>query len=66
MVDQIRRFQEQRYNYIPDTELQESLRVRMRELGQHDLHVLASQYDNNFQKMSTSGGFFRRKKKTQK
>lgn len=59
----MRVFKERSYNYDPDFEMQDMIRQRMRDLGQKDLHVLAAQHDNNFQKMtSRMPGIFKRMK----
>ncbi|XP_023930063.1 protein very KIND isoform X2 [Lingula anatina] len=53
VIDQIRIFKKQTYPFEPNRELQESLRNRMLEYSEHDLHALAAQHETNFHKISS-------------
>lgn len=65
VIDQIRLFRESRYSLVCDKELQLNLQQRMKDMGQQDLHALASQQDNNYTKFTHSRfpAVFRRIKK---
>lgn len=56
MIDQIRVFREHVYGFEADTNLQDMLRRRMHEMTSQDIQELASQYDINYQKMSSATG----------
>ena len=55
MIDQIRLFQQKRYEFEVDTELQNALTHRMQEFALQDLQTLASLHDTNYTKIVNSG-----------
>ena len=64
VIDQVRVFREHMYGFEADHAVQDALRHRIREMNSQDIHVLASQHEINYQKMSGTGitGAFRKMK----
>ena len=65
MVDQIRVFRQHPYSFESNKILQAAISQKMADLGQQDLHTLASQHATNVPKMSTGSklSLFKKKKK---
>ena len=64
VIDQVRIFREHMYGFEAHHAFQDSIRHRIREMNAQDIHLLASQHEINYQKMSGSGitGAFRKMK----
>ena len=56
VIDQIRVFREHMYGFEANAGLQDTLRRRMNEMATQDIQDLASQYDINYQKVSSATG----------
>lgn len=56
VIDQIRIYREHMYGFEADHSLQDTLRQRIHEMSDQDIHDLAAQHDINYQKMSSGSG----------
>lgn len=60
----MRIFKNHLYGFDPDLDVQEVLIQRMQEFSDQDVHLIASQHDTNYHRMSSGGivGAFRKMK----
>ncbi|ELT87108.1 hypothetical protein CAPTEDRAFT_96778, partial [Capitella teleta] len=53
-VDLIRIFKQHTFTFEPDPDLHSTIKERIRQFGQHDLQVLASQHQSNYRRSCVS------------
>ncbi|XP_053407466.1 kinase non-catalytic C-lobe domain-containing protein 1-like isoform X3 [Mercenaria mercenaria] len=56
VIDQIRVYREHMYGFEADHNLEDTLRQRIHQMSDQDIHDLAAQHDINYQKMSSGSG----------